>query len=100
MNQLGLSSVDPRTSPRLKAMSPSAACAHPVDDPAMGIDDTSARPTRTIAASSESCQAPIAGIMRARNAKGTSMLAASPASIITGRLASGRYGRPERAVPS
>ena len=69
-------------------MSPSAACAQPVDEPAIGIEETRARPTRTTAASSGLCQARSAGTMRARKASGTARFAASPASIIPGRAAS------------
>ena len=83
----GLSSVDPSTSPRLSAMSPSAACAHPVDEPAIGIDETSARPINTIAASSGLCQARSIGAIKARNASGTARFDASPASTMPGRRA-------------
>jgi hypothetical protein len=86
----GLNSVEPRTRPRLSAISPSAACAQPVDEPPIGMAVTRASPTRMISTSSGSCQARKAGIVTARNRSGTAKFVARPTSFILGR----------RAIPS
>lgn len=51
----GLKIVDDTTSPRLKARLPFAFCDHAVDDPAMGIEATIAKPTRMFCTSSGLC---------------------------------------------
>ena len=68
-------------------MSPSAACDQPVEDPAIGIAVTSAKPTSTTAASSGLCQACSAGTIAARKSNGTIRLAARPATTTPGRRA-------------
>ena len=60
---MGLRMVEKKTNPRLKARLPLEFCAHAVDDPAIGMAATSARPTRIYWTSNGSYQSRMAMVM-------------------------------------
>jgi hypothetical protein len=74
----GLRNVEHRTKPRLSAKLPFAFCDQAVEEPAIGIDATSARPTRMFWTSSGLCQNCIVSITMPMYAIGISRLANSP----------------------